>query len=79
METPNPKVVQKIREALSLTDRLTEAMLQAHLTSRVPSGEREKALEYLERCGEIEVRLVRLPGRHGRCLAVPLIIKAAAR
>lgn len=75
-QIPDAEIIRRVREALSITDKLTMTMLQAHLTSRVPKAARERALRCLQEAGEIVVRHTHVQSWQGRMVAVPLIVRA---
>ena len=68
------EVRYKILQALSLTNgKITASMLQAHLTSKVPTRSRDAVLTRMVREGVIKVSETAVSSYHGRVSYVQVV------
>lgn len=67
------EIEYRITQALRISKRLTIAMLQAHLTSRVTNGARDAVLSRMAARGAISIKEMSLQSRRGRASTVRVI------
>jgi hypothetical protein len=67
------EIEHRIQQALKIAKRLTIAMLQAHLTSRVTNGARDAVLSRMTAKGIIAIRELSLQSIRGRASTVRVI------